>query len=228
MSKRFKSKKRSQIHSQTPNLTNEFKPCTRNQAEYVRSIIESDVTICYGVAGTGKSMCAIGVMCQGLIDNKIDNVLISRSIVGCDGGVGFLPGGIGEKIEPYMLPYIEYFEYFLGHDRFYKYLNYGNIKFCPVELLRGRTYNNCIMLLEETQNCTPKQIKLFLSRLGHNSRAVVLGDNRQSDIHSNGLKFCIEKLGGVKGLNMVEMDYSDVMRHKIIPEIMSIFDDNSV
>lgn len=208
-------------------LRREFKPKTQHQIDFVRTVAESDVTICYGPSGTGKSYGAVGLACEHLLDEKIDRVLLCRSIIGCGDTIGALPGSIDERISPYMLPYIEYFEHFLG-NQFLSYFRQDKIKLIPVELLRGHTYNDSIIILDETQNCTPKQTKLFLTRLGQNSKAIILGDNKQSDIHNNGLQFLIDKMVDIPKLNIVQYDNSDIMRHPIIGEIINVFDSNGI
>jgi phosphate starvation-inducible PhoH-like protein len=118
----------------------EFKPQTNNQYEFLRSVAENDVIIGEGVAGVGKTFLSVGLACQYLIEGKIQRILVSRSIVGCDNELGYFPGDVSEKIAPYMLPYIDYFKYFIGTDRTEREIHYGNILLYPVELLRGHTY----------------------------------------------------------------------------------------
>lgn len=228
MSKRFKSKKCGEIKSQSPKLYNEYKPKTQNQFDYVRAIVESDVIVCHGYAGTGKSMTAIAIASEYLIEGKINNILISKSIIGCDNEIGYLPGNVGSKIEPYMIPYLDYFEYFLGRDLFYKLYRDNRIKFQPVELLRGHTYNDAFLIAEESQNMTPKQIKMFLTRIGRNSKAILIGDDKQSDIKNSGLKFVLDKMKNIKNLSIIEMQKQDILRHPIIPSILEVFDENGV
>lgn len=201
-----------------------FSAKTQGQKNYIRAIIENDITICHGMAGTGKTMCAIGLATQYLLSGKVTNILISRSIIGCDNEIGALPGGIEEKVAPYMYPYLDYIEHFIGKNTSRNYIEEGIIKFSPVELLRGHTYKNCFMILDEAQSTTIKQIKLFLSRIGVNSKIVLIGDTKQSDIKNSGFNFCIDKLTNIDKVGIVELGPQDVLRHPIIPKIMDIFD----
>lgn len=203
-------------------LMREFRPKTKNQHEYIRTVIESDVTVCYGPSGTGKSYCAIGLACEWLLSGKVDKILVSRSIV-ASGEVGWFPGDVDEKFAPYIMPYLDYFEWFLG-SKFDSYLHQHKIKFIPVELLRGHTYHNTMMICDESQSVTPKQLKLFLTRLGQGSKAILIGDNKQSDINYNGLQFIIDKMQGIPGLNFAKLDNSDILRHPIIGDIINVFD----
>lgn len=203
---------------------NTFKPQTENQFDFIRSISENDLTICEGPAGTGKTFNSIGLACQYLLDGKIQKILVSRSIIGCDNELGWFPGDVSEKIAPYMLPYYEYFKYFIGNTKTEELIHYGNILLYPVELLRGHTYDDTFMLLDETQNCTIKQVKLFLTRMGKRSKSIMVGDSSQSDIDSNGLKFCIDNLNGIKNVSICYLNKQDILRHPIIPHILEIFE----
>lgn len=232
MSERRKTKKANTNNSADASVNNtyvkenhliDFTPKTEGQIEYMKTLEESDVTICFGPAGTGKSMCAIAYASQELLNKRVDSILVARSIVSCDNDIGFLPGGIKEKIDPYMAPYIDYFKNFLGDGRFGHLAGQGVIKFMPVELLRGTTFKKTVMILDEAQNVTRKQIKMFLSRIGEGSKLILIGDPEQSDINNNGFDFCIDNLYGIKGLGIAEMIDEDILRHPIIPEIMRKF-----
>jgi phosphate starvation-inducible PhoH-like protein len=171
-------------------------------------------------------MCAIGIACQMLMNEQINQILVCRSIISCDNEVGILPGGISSKIEPYVLPYIDYFIHFIGQTGFHSRLGSKHIKITPVELIRGHTYHDTLMILDEAQNCTKKQLKLFFSRIGQNSKIILIGDNKQSDIGENGLEFCIRHMQNMDKIGMIEMTALDVLRHPIIPKIMKIFEVN--
>lgn len=142
-----------------------------------------------------------------------------------------LPGSIAEKIHPYMLPYLDYLEYFLDRGQVKHLIETGKIELTPCELLRGRTYGNsnssAVMILEESQNCTPKQIKLFLTRLGANSSAIIIGDEKQSDLFiDNGLDFLLNttNIANLKDVGVIRFNYQDIQRNKIIGHILEEFE----
>ena len=207
-------------------LIEPFSAKTQGQKEYVRSMVENDITICHGLAGTGKTLCSIGLACQYLMTGRIGKILVSRSIIGCDNEIGALPGNVDEKIQPYFYAYLDYVEWFIGKYNTQRFIEEGLIEFTPVELLRGRTYKNTFMILDEAQSTTIKQLKLFISRIGDGSKIVLIGDTRQSDIKNSGFHFCIDKLVDIENVRTVELGPQDVLRHPIIPKVMRIFDDN--
>lgn len=203
-----------------------FQPKTENQQNYVIAVSESEVTICSGPAGTGKSFQAIGLACQYLLEGRFKNVLYSRTIVGCDSNIGILPGSIEERCSPYFISAVEYFHYFIGVDKTNSLIKYNNLKFFPVELIKGQTHDDTLMIVDEAQNLTKKQMKLFLTRIGKNSKIIVLGDVDQSDIGPNGFEFCLDHMQEIEGVGIVYLDKTDIMRHPIIPHILEVFEKN--
>jgi phosphate starvation-inducible PhoH-like protein len=208
------------------NLDN-FSAKTLTQKIFIRSIYENIITIGYGCAGTGKSLSTIAIACQQLNKQDVQQIIISKPLIGCDNEIGTLPGTVNERIHPYMYPILEYFDYFLGKNQCRLLLN-NSIHLFPIELIRGHTYHNSFMILDEAQNCTPKQMKLFMSRIGHNSKIVIIGDNKQSDINDNGLQFCINKFNRIKNVNTIEFKRNDILRHDIIPDILDVFETNGI
>lgn len=196
------------------------------QEEFIRSVIENIVTICYGPAGSGKSYLSIGLSCHHLNEKYIENIVVVKPIVGCGQNLGALPGDIDGKIHPYMIPSLEYFQHFFG-QQLPNHLH-RTIELYPIELIRGHTYHNAYMILEEAQNCTPQQIKLFLSRIGRNSHAIIIGDNKQSDIYNNGLEFCIKHFKNINNVGLIKFNTNDIIRNNIIPHILEIFEKNGV
>jgi phosphate starvation-inducible PhoH-like protein len=205
-----------------------FKPQTIGQNDYVRSVAENTISIIDGCAGTGKTYQAIGLACQYLLDGVFKNVLYSRTIVPCDGNLGYLPGTIEEKCQPYFIPAMEYFEYFIGKEKTESLIKYNNLKFFPLEMIKGQTHNDTLMILDEAQNVTKKQMKLFLSRIGKGSKIIVLGDEKQSDIGPNGFEFCCRAMTDVDNVGIVRLGYQDIMRHPIIAHILEIFEKQGI
>lgn len=207
----------------------DFKPKTKNQAEFLRSIAENDITICNGPAGTGKTMLSIGMAVEYYFSHKVNKILLSKSIIGCDNNIGYLPGDIDSKTHIYMQSLYEYLEYFIPNkDRMYDLIDKNALYIDPVEVLRGRTYHESFMVLDESQNVTPRQLKMFMSRMGHNSKLVLVGDTNQSDIGLNGLSFLLRQLkdSSIKDVGIVEFDETDILRNGKIGPILKIFDKN--
>lgn len=204
----------------------ELKPKTDGQVDYIRTVAENIITLVNGPSGCGKSFIATALACEGLRYHKYDKVLVTRTLVGCDNDIGSLPGMLDERIAPYMGAYAEYFNLFLGKQTYENYVRSGGIVYMPIELLRGQTYNNTFMLCEEAQNCTVKQLKLFLTRIGHNSKLVLAGDRKQSDIHNSGFSFCLDKMLDIPNVGLVNLSIQDIVRNGIIGHIIEIFEKN--
>ena len=154
---------------------------TRNQLDYIRSIAENDVVFCSGPSGCGKSYVAAGIAAEHLHRGDIDQIIITRPIICTGKDVGALPGDILEKISPYLMPMQEHFRFFLTQAYYGQYINEKKIRYEPLELMRGYTFHNAYMILDEAQNCTFEQIKMFITRMGENSKVLINGDVRQTD-----------------------------------------------
>lgn len=202
----------------------ELKPQTPNQHDYIISVAENSISFIQGCAGTGKSYQAVGLACQYLLEGKFKNVLYSRAIVSCDGDLGFLPGTVDEKCEVYFRPAMDYFNYFIGADKTASLMKYKNLSFFPVELIKGFTHNDTLMILDEAQNVTTRQMKLFLTRMGKGSKAIILGDVGQSDIGPNGFEFCLRNMGGIKDVGLVTLGREDILRHPLLAHVMEVFE----
>jgi phosphate starvation-inducible PhoH-like protein len=204
--------------------TQRIKPvegATQNHKDYLRSIAENDVTFCYGPSGTGKSYMSAGMCAAMLHRGDIDKVIITRPIVSAGRDVGAMPGDMDMKLAPYILPMQEYFTYFLGQAFYGHYINNKQIEFRPLELMRGATFDRTFMILDEAQNCTDKQIKLFLTRLGKDSKMVINGDTMQTDIaEKSGLLTTINKLAHIEQIGAIKMERSDIMRNGLIARIL--------
>jgi phosphate starvation-inducible PhoH-like protein len=199
-------------------------PKTENQADYIRSIAESHISICCGPAGSGKTAVCVGLACEYLLDQKVRKIVVTRPVVEAGNGLGYLPGGLDEKIRPYLIPIIEEMAAYLGRDGFNSLKDSGAIEICPLELMRGRNFHESFIILDEAQNATFEQIKMFITRIGRGSKAVINGDLRQSDLPlrtQGGMEFCMDRLEDLKGVSVCELDDSDIIRHHIISKVLS-------
>ena len=194
---------------------------TENQKTYIRSIVENDITFCTGPSGTGKSFIAAGIAAEHLVKDKIETIIVTRPLICTGKDIGSLPGELNDKIKPYLQPMEENLKYFLGRDKFGLYFNTRRIKFEPLETMRGATFHNAYMILDEAQNCTLEQIKMFITRMGENSKVIINGDTKQTDLYNNtGLSYCLNKLSGLNGIGICELSYSDIQRNGILGAVL--------
>lgn len=221
-----KKHKRESTQNNKPHapLRKVLKPKTKNQSDYIRAMSEFDITFCTGPAGCGKTAVAVGLACQYLLTERISKIVITRPVVESGRGLGFLPGTLTEKILPYLIPIIEEMKLYLSNDTFNMYKNQNLIELCPLEYMRGRNFHDTFMILDEAQNATYEQIKMFLTRIGMNSKAVINGDLTQTDLYGGsdgGLDDCIDRLSDVDDIGICELDSTDIVRNKIIAKIIS-------
>jgi len=205
----------------------QLKAKTDNQFEYIRAIAESDITICTGPAGTGKTAVSVGLACEYLTSGKVEKIIITRPVVESGKGLGYLPGSFHDKIHPYLIPVIEEMNGYLGSESVKKLRAENIIEICPLEYMRGRNFHNAFIILDEAQNATFEQIKMFLTRLGRNSRCVINGDIDQSDLIPRlrgALTVCTERLDNTKGVSVVELNEDDIVRNKIIARVLAKLD----
>lgn len=201
--------------------TNTLEAKTENQKNYIRSIVENDVIFCTGPSGSGKSFIASGIASQKLLKDEIDSIIVTRPLVCTGRDIGSLPGELNEKIKPYLQPMEENLRYFLGRDKFGFYFNQRRIRFEPLETMRGSTFHHSYMILDEAQNCTLEQIKMFITRMGNESKVLINGDNKQTDIFKySGLDFCIDRLSNVNGVGICKLEYHDIQRNGIIGAVL--------
>lgn len=192
-------------------------PKTDNQGNYIRDIAECDITFCSGPAGSGKTAIAVGLACEYLLDQKIERIIITRPVVESGGGLGYLPGTMEEKIQPYLVPIMEEMRLYLPRNM----LESDSIELCPLEYMRGRNFHNSFMILDEAQNATMEQIKMFITRIGWDSKAVINGDLEQTDLgEATGLQSCLDKLDDLDGVAMCELTDDDIIRNDIISKIL--------
>lgn len=202
--------------------TNALEAKTENQKKYIRSLIEDEIIFCTGPSGTGKSFIAAGVASEHIRRDKIDSIIVTRPLVCTGKDLGSLPGEINDKIKPYLQPMEENLRFFLGRDWFGQYFNQRRIRFEPLETMRGSTFHNSYMILDEAQNCTLEQIKMFITRMGQNSKVIINGDTKQTDLYDrSGLSYCIEKLSDMEGVGICRLEYYDIQRNGILRSVLN-------
>ena len=199
-----------------------LKPKTENQEIYIEAMEDSSVTFCSGPAGSGKTSVAVGLACEYLAQEKVKKIVITRPVVESGRGLGHLPGTLIEKINPYLVPILEEMNMYLLKSNVELYRDQEIIELCPLEYMRGRNFHDCFMILDEAQNATFEQIKMFITRIGRNSKAVINGDLKQSDLgfEGGGLLTCMDELDGVEGVAICELDYSDIIRSDVVARIL--------
>ena len=204
-------------------------PRTEKQKNYVRALRESDIIISCGPAGTGKTFLAVAVALTMLLDKKIERIILSRPAVEAGERLGFLPGDMREKVDPYLRPLYDSLYDLLDFEKIQKRIEIGDIEIAPLAFMRGRTLKNSFAILDEAQNATDTQIKMFLTRIGENSKLVVNGDPSQIDLiqksHS-GLKKSQKILDKIKEIKIIEFDHKDVVRHPLVSKIIKAYQKN--
>ena len=204
-------------------------PRSERQKEYVRALRESDITISAGPAGTGKTFLAVAVGLTMLLDKKIERIILSRPAVEAGERLGFLPGDMKEKVDPYLRPLYDSLYDLFDFEKIQRMIEVGDIEIAPLAFMRGRTLKNSFAILDEAQNATDTQIKMFLTRIGDNSKIVINGDPSQIDLpHKNisGLDRSKKLLGNIKEISVVDFDHSDVVRHPLVSKIVKAYSDN--
>jgi phosphate starvation-inducible PhoH-like protein len=197
------------------------------QANYMESMLQDELVFGIGPAGTGKTYLAVCAAVSMLVNGQIDRIVLSRPAVEAGERLGFLPGDMKEKVDPYMRPIYDALYENLPADQVTRKLESGEIEVAPLAFMRGRTLKNAFILLDEAQNTTPVQMKMFLTRLGENSRMVITGDLSQIDLprgQSSGLADALNTLEGVKGISAVRFSDQDVVRHPLVSRIVKAYD----
>ena len=205
-------------------------PRSEKQKEYVRALKSSDIIISAGPAGTGKTFLAVAVALTLLLEKKIERIILSRPAVEAGERLGFLPGDMREKVDPYLRPLYDSLYDLLDFERIQKKIEIGDIEIAPLAFMRGRTLKNCFAILDEAQNATDTQIKMFLTRIGENSKIVINGDPSQIDLPNknlSGLKKSKKILGHLNEISVIDFDHKDVVRHPLVAKIVKAYSDHS-
>lgn len=198
-----------------------------NQQRYVKNVLSSDVSFGIGPAGTGKTYLAVACAVDMLERNEIERILLVRPAVEAGEKLGFLPGDLTQKIDPYLRPLYDALYEMIGFEKVGKMIERQIIEVAPLAYMRGRTLNNSFVILDEAQNTTPEQMKMFLTRLGFGSRAVITGDITQVDLprgHKSGLAQAMDILKGIEEIHITKFDSKDVVRHQLVQQIVEAYD----
>ena len=202
-------------------------PRSLNQKRYLRAMLDHDLVISTGPAGTGKTYLAVAVAASALKQEKVRRIVLARPAVEAGEKLGFLPGDLAEKVNPYLRPLYDALYDIIGFDKVARMMEREVIEVAPLAFMRGRSLNDSFIILDEAQNTTPEQMKMFLTRIGFNSKAVVNGDITQVDLppgQQSGLKHVLKGLRGEEGMAFVRFGRSDVVRHELVQRIVGAYD----
>ena len=203
-------------------------PRSEKQKKYVRALKESEIIISTGPAGTGKTFLAVAIALTMLLEKKIERIILSRPAVEAGERLGFLPGDMREKVDPYLRPLYDSLYDLLDFEKIQKKIEIGDIEIAPLAFMRGRTLKNSFAILDEAQNATDTQIKMFLTRIGENSKIVVNGDPSQIDLQNkslSGLNRSKKLIGHLDEISVVDFDHLDVVRHPLVSKIVKAYSD---
>ena len=199
-----------------------------NQFKYLETIDDSTITFGVGPAGTGKTFLAVASAVKMYSENKIKKIVLTSPAVEAGERLGYLPGDLSQKIDPYLVPLFDSLEYFFGNETLKYLIEKRNIEIVPLAYMRGRTLNDACIILDEAQNATISQIKMFLTRLGENSKMIITGDETQIDLNNktfSGLKKTRKTLSSIEEVSVLEFENTDIVRNKIVSKILEIFPD---
>jgi len=201
-------------------------PRSSKQKEYVKALKTKQIIMSLGPAGTGKTYLAVAVALTMLLEKKVERIILSRPAVEAGERLGFLPGDLKEKIDPYLRPLYDSLHDLLHYDKIQKKIESGEIEIAPLAFMRGRTLKNCFAILDEAQNATKTQIKMFLTRIGENSKLVVNGDPSQIDLQNKNQSGLIQSqdiLRGIHEISIINFDHNDVVRHPLVSKIIKAY-----
>jgi phosphate starvation-inducible PhoH-like protein len=205
-----------------------LRPRTDGQGRYVQALRENDVTICVGPAGTGKTFLAVGMAVTLLRQGAVKKIVLVRPAVEAGERLGFLPGDLVAKINPYLRPLLDSLNDLIEYEQVKKYMENEIIEIVPLAYMRGRTLNNAVIILDEGQNASVSQMKMFLTRMGMNSKIIVTGDLTQTDLPptlKSGLVDAVQRLRGIPRLAIVHLDESDIVRHALVQQIVKAYEE---
>ena len=203
---------------------------SQKQSDYIKALRENDIVMALGPAGTGKSYLAVSVAISLLMEKKVERVILSRPAVEAGEKLGFLPGDMKEKVDPYLRPLYDALYELFGFEKIDKKIESGEIEIAPLAFMRGRTLKNCFAILDEAQNATETQIKMFLTRIGENSKLVVNGDPTQVDLlnkNHSGLIKSKNILSQIEEIKIIEFDHNDVVRHPLVSKIIKAYQEKA-
>ena len=211
------------VHGRNGNVV---KAQTANQRRLVEAVAKNDMVFAIGPAGTGKTYTAVALAVRALKNKQIRRIVLTRPAVEAGENLGFLPGDMREKLDPYLQPLYDALRDMIPQQKLLSYWEDGTIEIAPLAFMRGRTLDNAFVILDEAQNATSTQLKMFLTRMGRNAKFVITGDLTQIDLprhQQSGLLNATRLLGGIKGIDVVELNESDVVRHRLVTEIIKAY-----
>lgn len=210
-----------------PGAIRKVYPHTQHQAEYIQSMREKNMVFCIGSAGSGKTFLAVAEALRLLLTHKVSRIVITRPVVEAGESLGFLPGDLNDKMTPYLRPLYDSMELVLPKDSVRRLLESESVEIAPLAYMRGRTLNNSVVILDEAQNTTKEQMKMFLTRMGENSKVFVTGDETQVDLPkkvSSGLKHAVSLLEGIEEIAVNRLGAEDVVRNPLVQKIVKAYE----
>lgn len=224
-------------HDETPNNVlvygvkgKKVKAKTKNQETLVTESMKNDLVFAIGPAGTGKTYTAVALAVNALKRKSVSRIILTRPAVESGEQLGFLPGDLKEKLDPYMQPLYDSLSDMIAHDKLKEYIKQETIEIAPLAFMRGRTLDDAYVILDEAQNATQEQIKMFLTRMGKNARFIITGDPGQVDLpkkQKSGLTHAMQLLKDIKGVAQVKLDETDVVRHRLVADIVKAYEDKT-
>lgn len=205
-----------------------LRPKTAGQEAYIQAVEENDLCLCVGPAGTGKTYLAVAMALALLKANRIKRIVLARPAVEAGEKLGFLPGDMQAKVNPYLRPLFDAMHDMMDFEQIRRFMVNDVIEVIPLAFMRGRTLNSAAIILDEAQNATPQQMLMFLTRMGHHSKMIVTGDDSQSDLeegYDSGLVDAIRRLEGKEGIGVVHLTHEDIVRHKLVTRIVQAYND---